>query len=142
MHVFISHSWSYSEHYDRLAEWIFFTEWSVGSSPIRFYDTSVPREDPIHNAPNSIALQNAIYERILASDIVVIPTGMYAAYSHWIQKEIDGARLYLRPIIAVNPWGQQRKASVVQASADETVGWNKETVVRALWNLGNSRKGQ
>jgi len=29
MNVFISHFWAYSNHYDRLAEWIFEEVWSV-----------------------------------------------------------------------------------------------------------------
>jgi hypothetical protein len=62
---------------------------------------------------------------------------MYAHHSKWIQKEIDGAGQHWKPILAVDPWGQERSASVVAAAADETVGWNKQSVVEAIWRLGN-----
>jgi hypothetical protein len=44
---------------------------------------------------------------------------MYATYSNWIQKEIDGAESYSKPILAVNPWGQLRTSSVVADAADK-----------------------
>ncbi len=32
IHVFISHSWAYSNHYDTLSKWIFNKRWSVGQA--------------------------------------------------------------------------------------------------------------
>lgn len=139
MNVFISHSWSYSNHYDRLAEWIFDETWTVNGQRIQFTNTSVPRDNPIHFAPNDAALQQAIYQRIANSHVVVIPTGMYANYSKWIRKEIDGARVYRKPILAVDPWAQKRASSVVADAADDAVGWNKQPIINAVWRLGNQR---
>lgn len=133
--VFISHSWSYSDHYDTLSEWIFDTSWNVDGTPIHFTDKSVPKDDPIHNAPNAETLKQAIWSRIVDSHVVVIPTGMYANYSNWIGKEIDGARAYSVPILAVDPWGQQKSASVVMNNASHDVGWNKKSVVGGIWKL-------
>jgi hypothetical protein len=135
INVFISHSWSYSGHYEKLAEWIFQSTWTSGQNPIRFVDTSVPRTDPIHNAPNEHKLQERIYDRIGASHIVVCPTGMYSSHSKWIGKEIDGAKLLKRPLLAVNPWAQERKSLVVAENADLQVGWNGDSVVKGIWQL-------
>ena len=60
---------------------------------------------------------------------------MYANYSKWIQKEIDGANYYTKPILGANLWGQERRSSVVVAADKETVGWNSESVVRGIWRL-------
>ena len=139
MNVFISHSWSYSNHYDRLAEWIFDETWTVNGQRIQFTNTSVPRDNPIHFAPNDAALQQAIYQRIADSHVVVIPTGMYANYSKWIRKEVDGAKVYRKPILAVDPWAQKRASSVVADAADDAVGWNKQPIINAVWRLGNQR---
>jgi hypothetical protein len=133
--VFISHSWNYSEHYERLAGWIFDTEWNENGIPIRFHDTSVPKENPIHFARNDNELRNAIYSRIAMSNVVVIPTGMYVNYSKWINKEIDGARIYGKPILAVNPWAQERKSSIVATASSLQVGWNKQSVIDGIWSL-------
>ena len=60
---------------------------------------------------------------------------MYATYSRWIQKEIDGAKEYDKPILAVVPRGQQRSAGVVVDNADDEVGWNKQSVISGIWKL-------
>jgi hypothetical protein len=131
--VFISHSWAYSGHYETLAHWIFEKRWNVAGVPIHFEDHSVPKTDPIHYAPSEADLRAAIYERIGSSNVVVIPTGMYANHSGWIQKEIDGAIQYRKHIIAVNPWTQERKSSIVSGVSSEIVGWNKQSVISAIW---------
>jgi hypothetical protein len=64
---------------------------------------------------------------------------MYANHSKWISKEIDGAKLYEKPIVAVDPWAQKRSSSVVAGAANEAVGWNKQSIINAVWRLGNGR---
>lgn len=135
IHIFISHSWAYSGHYETLSKWIFGENWSVGQASLHFMDYSVPKNDPIHNAPTTNQLRDAIYRKIERSHVVVIPTGMYANYSRWIQKEIDGARLKSKPVLGVNPWGQVRASSVVASAAAKTVGWTKKGVITAIWQL-------
>lgn len=139
IHIFISHAWAHSHHYDTLASWIFQEPWRVGQASLDFRDYSVPKNNPIHNVQSTQALQDAIYNQISRSHVVVIPSGMYAAYRNWIQKEIDGAKLYNKPILAVNPWGQERKAGVVLNNADDGVGWNKQPLINAIWQLYYSR---
>ena len=135
IHVFISHSWAYSSHYSMLNDWIFGGNWRLGQASLVFLDYSVPKNEPIHNAPSDRALRDAIYRKIARSHVVVIPTGMYVNYSKWIRKEIDGAREKNKPILGVNPWGQLRTSSVVGNVAERTVGWNKNSVVGAIWEL-------
>jgi len=138
IHVFISHSWSYSGHYDTLSDWIFNQNWSFGQASLDLRDFSVPKDNPIHDASNDTQLKNAIYNKISNSHVIVIPTGMYVNYSKWIKKELDGAEYYKKPVLAVNPWGQDRKSSVVQEKATESVGWNKESLIKSIWNLYNT----
>lgn len=135
IHIFISHSWTYSDHYDTLSSWIFEERWRFGQASLGLRDFSVPKDDPIHNAPTKRELRNAIYNQIKRSHVIVIPTGMYANYSEWIQKEIDGSIEYEKPILAVNPWGQLRRSSVVSSAAVRTVGWNKQSVIDGIWEL-------
>ena len=138
INVFVSHSWAYSDHYNTLSDWIFDETWSVGQASLNFRDYSVPKDDPIHNAPNAQALQSAIFSKIALCHVIVIPTGMYSQYSTWIQKEIDGAKHFGKPILAVNPWNQERKSTVVVQAATDHCGWNKKTIVSKVWNLYRS----
>ncbi len=135
IHLFISHAWVHSHHYKTLCDWVFNNSWSVGQASLQFLDYSVPKSDPIHNASNDQQLQNAIFDKIARSHVVVIPSGMYAARRKWIQKEIQGANDYGKPILAVNPMGQERKPGIVMDNAKITVGWNKKPVINGIWQL-------
>lgn len=137
IHIFISHAWKHSGHYDTLADWIFNGNWRSGQASLDFRNYSVPKDNPIHDAANDKQLKEAIFKQISMSQVIVIPTGMYANYSKWIQKEIDGALYYGKPILAINPWAQQRTSSVVVNVASKLVGWNKDSVVSGIWELYN-----
>jgi len=138
IHVFVSHAWAYSEHYETLSNWIFNESWSVGQASLQFNDFSVPKNDPIHNANSDSQLKNAIFNKISRSHVIVIPSGMYASYSKWIQKEIQGAKQHSKPILAVNPFGQLRKSGIVTSNANIAVGWQKQSVIDGIWNLYNT----
>ncbi len=138
IHVFISHAWAHSHHYNTLRDWIFNGNWSSGQASLQFLDYSVPKNDPIHSAANDLQLKRAIFDKIGRSHVIVIPSGMYATQSKWIQKEIEGANQYKKPILAVNPHGQERKAGIVLKNAARAVGWNKQPVIDGIWNLYNN----
>ena len=135
IHVFISHSWTYAHHYNTLKAWIFDDTWRMGQASLIIKDFSIPLDDPIHGANSDAALRRAILGKIKRSHVVVIPTGMYVNHSKWIKKEIRGASKLGKPVLGVNPWGQRRTSSVVGSAANLTVGWNRKSVVKAIWAL-------
>lgn len=126
-HLFISHSWSYSPHYNTLLEWI-------DRSNIVFSNYSVPYTDPF-TGKNKAQLQEAITEQISHSSIVIIAAGMYVSYSAWIDYEIRTAAAMGKPILAVKPWGNERLPQIVQDSATLIVGWNSDSVVKGIKRL-------
>ena len=81
--VFISHSWAYSNSYEKLVE--FFEEHPNFS----WVDYSVPKDDPIHHSINDSQLYNAIKLQIAPVNCVVVLAGVYSSYSKWINKEIQ-----------------------------------------------------
>jgi hypothetical protein len=131
--VFISHSWTYDKHYQTLRGWIFEESWRVNDYPLVFQDCSIPKDNPIHNAPNEEALRNEIFKYINTSHIVLIPAGMYANHSRWMKKELDGSRLLGKPVLSISPWGQEREPRYIENYASNSVGWNKKSVVDAIW---------
>lgn len=133
--IFISHSWAHSGHYDTIAKWFFEEPWNYSGRPIDFIDLSVPKNNPIHFANNAQELYAAISAKISLCNAVIIPTGMYSTHSNWIAKEIRAAKALGKPILAVNPWAQERKSSVVIENSDRAVGWNKQNVVNSTWQL-------
>ena len=57
---------------------------------------------------------------------------MYVARKEWIQKEIEMAKKYEKPIIAILPRGNENVPTVVQETATEVVGWNTDSIVEAI----------
>lgn len=127
--IFISHSWSYSDAYEKLIA-------LLKKRPyFSFRDYSVPRDDPIHNAPTSRELYQAIKRQMTPCHIVLIPAGVYATYSTWIDREIRIAKTefqHPKPIIAIRPWAQRKISRIVAENADKIVGWNTDSIVNAI----------
>ena len=130
--LFISHSWSYSDAYDRLINLL------SERGYFAFRDYSVPRNDPIHRASIDAQLRQAIRNHMAPCHAVLILAGVYATYSKWIGIEIDLALsgfTHAKPIVAIRPWGNERISKPVRQAADRIVGWNTESVVGAIRDL-------
>ena len=132
-HIFISHSWAYSDAYDKLIALL------DKDTSFSYSDYSVPKDDPIHNAGTSTELYNAIKAQVSKASVVIIIAGVYSTYSKWINKEIKIAQkefLTPKPIIAVEPWASEKTSVKVKDAADKIVGWNSSSIINAIKELG------
>lgn len=130
--LFISHSWSYGDAYDRLVKML------DDANYFCYKNYSVPKNDPIHNAPNSGALYNAIKNQMLPCHAVLILAGVYATYSDWINNEIKISKNEFyksKPILAIQPWGSEKTSQVVKDNADLIVGWNTDSIIKGIREL-------
>ena len=125
--LFISHSWAYSDAYEKL---IGLLDSKGGYFPYKNY--SVPQDDPIHNAPNQAALRAAIERQIKPASVVLILAGVYATYSKWINVEIEIAAQLGKPIVAIEPCGSEKTSQVVKDAADKIVKWQTDSIVNAI----------
>lgn len=124
--LFISHSWAYTDYYQRLIG-------LLDSAPYFYYKNySVPKDDPIHNAPNDYQLRAAIKNQMQHASCVLILAGVYASYSKWINIEISLAQEMGKKIIAIEPWASKHTSTVVKRAADEIVRWNAASIVKAI----------
>lgn len=130
--IFLSHSWSHHDQYKRLIK-------LLEQAPYFYFkDYSVPKDDPIHNAPNSQALYKAIKRQMAPCHVILVMAGVYATYSTWIKNEIKIAKEEFykpKPIIAIKPWAQINISQVVAENADAIVGWNTDSIVSAIREL-------
>ena len=128
--LFISHSWSYGDTYEKLVSLL------NAASNFVYKNYSVPKNDPVHNAPNEAALYQAIKNQMVFCDVVLIMAGKYATYSKWIQNEIKIAKGdYTKPIVGIRPWANEQVSSVVTDAADQIVSWNTSSIVSAIRDL-------
>lgn len=130
--VFISHTWNYGEHYNKVEDWLdeaqseYFLKWD---------NCSIPLQDTALN-PNSSLNKNIFEEKldkqIARASIVLILSGMYFTHPHWIEYEVLKAANYGKYIIGIKPWGQEYIPQVVLDNANVIVEWDKSSVINAL----------
>ena len=124
-HIMISHSWNYNEHYEKVVSWL------NDANNFEWSNYSVPLTNPI-DAKGKKELKEKLRNKITNCSCIIILSGMYVAYSEWIDYEIDTAVEMGKPIIGVEPWGQERVPQKVTSNADVVVGWNSSSVVQAI----------
>ncbi len=129
--IFISHSWAYGDAYEKLLK-------MLNADPrFNFKNYSVPKNDPIHNAPSSIALSRAIQDQMRFCDVIIILAGVYSSYSEWINKEIALAKGFTnpKPILAIEPWASEKTSLVVKDNANKIVKWSTSSIVAGIREL-------
>ena len=131
--IFISHAWRYGEEYKRLVGLL------DSAKLFHYYNYSAPREKPLQNlnatdAKTKGQIAAAIDRKISPVSCVLVISGMYADYREWMQYEIDKAVEMQKPIIGIEPLGQKRIPENVRSVANVMVGWNTDSIVKAIRN--------
>lgn len=122
--IFISHAWDYCEDYYTVKHWL-------DQSGLHYKNYSVPQHDRLEVATTK-ELEEALTRQIKPASVVVIIAGMYAAYSDWIDYEIDEAVKLGKTIIGIMPRGHERIPQKVKDNAKEIVKWRSEALVSAI----------
>lgn len=123
--IFISHSWDYHDEYYKLVN-------LLDMAPrFNWQNYSVPKHDALDTSTDR-ELEEALRNQISPTHVVIILAGMYVNYRKWIQKEIDIALDFGKPIIGVVPWGGERTPIQVSNVAKEIVRWNTDSIVSAI----------
>ena len=126
--VFISHCWDYENDYDTIKDWI-------NNAPYyEFYDYSISADKKLVGL-SDYDLANAIKEQIRQCSVFIVPTAVYSSYSEWVKFEINAAVVMQKPILAINPWGQQHYSVIVTTHANKIVGWNSKSVIDGIKEL-------
>lgn len=128
--LFISHAWDYKDEYEGIIR-------LLNSDPtFQWNNLSVPIDNPLpvlFHLPKSFRnIVRQLDERIARADCLLVLAGMYASHRGWIQSEIEAAKDFHKPIIAVEPRGNERFPDAVMQVADDRVGWNSASIISAV----------
>ena len=124
IHIFISHSWRYSDEYNKLIK-------ILKEAKVAFKDYSAPKEAPITNADTYRQLRMELYEKIRNCNCFIFFSGLSSTYSDWIEEELKIAMELGKPIICIAPRGQVHH-SKLRVHADVNVGWDGPCIIRAI----------
>ncbi len=126
--LFISHSWNYTDAYQKLIKLL------NNAKYFTFKNYSVPKDDPltIKGSSYKTELKEKIKNQMKSCSVVLILAGVYASYSDSIDLEIEVAKELNKPIIAIEPWASERTSLVVKNAATVVVSWNTDSIVDAI----------
>ena len=130
-HLFISHSWTHSDHYKGLVNLL------DQASGFQYTNFSIPKDDPAHVGSKK-ELSRAIIDQMESCGILLVLAGVYATYSKWIEKEMNIARSSFpapKPILAIKPFGGSSISKEVRAKAKLIVNWETKSIVDAIKEL-------
>jgi hypothetical protein len=129
--LFLSHSWGHNDEYDGLVSLL-----DRAVLRFRWENLSITVGAPVLPNPalrrSYRSVLQEVEQRIRQADCVLVLAGMYGSFSPWIQSEIEAAQHNCKPIIGVEPNGQQRVPQEVRNAAREMVGWRSESVIAAI----------
>ena len=121
--IFISHSWKYEEQYTTVKGWI-------NDSNLDWTNMSVESDNPKDTKTDG-ELKQLIDNNIRNSTGVIILAGMYTNSSKWIDKEIDIALKYNKPIIGIRPIGNERIPTKISDNT-EMINWNSSSLINTI----------
>lgn len=103
--IFISHCWKISEDYDTIVNWL-------DESSLVLRNMSIPKHNP-KDATNDNELKKLIDNNIRESSIFLIISSMHISQpkNKWLSIELEIAKKYDKPIIAIKPWGNKKNAN-------------------------------
>lgn len=123
--LFISHPWTKDDEYSKLEEML------DNCTYFKYKNYSVPKTDPL-DVKTDKELEEALEKQIKPASIILVLAGMYYNHRKWIQKEIEIAKKYDKPIVAIKPWGQQKVPTDVISVSKNVVEWNTNSIVNAI----------
>ncbi|MSU08860.1 hypothetical protein FYJ84_07680 [Veillonellaceae bacterium WCA-693-APC-5D-A] len=126
--LFISHAWKYVEEYDSFIA-------LLDAAPYFTYrNYSAPPDKPLFftGRISKGVLAGKLANKIRPVNAFIMLSGMYYNYHEWMQVELDIAKKYNKPIIAVAPWGSQKMPSDIYTIADVRVRWNTDSIISAI----------
>ena len=129
-HVFISHAWRDNSDYYNLEERL------DDARYFKWRNCSNPENDPLlhpKDPRDKKFLIKDLEKQIRPVHCLLIISGMYDKGKEWIQKEIDIAKSFGKPIIGIKSSGMNGIPKAVQNTAVEIVDmWDTESIIDAI----------
>ncbi len=128
--IFISHRWANNNGYYSLMEKFENLEWD-------YSDYSVPQHDPL-NVNQTRQIENQLKEQVRQCNFFIVFAQMSMTNSIWVQKEVEYALNYNKPILGVKPWNYTgnipRFIQDACNSNGKIVGFNAPSIIKTIEN--------
>jgi hypothetical protein len=122
--VFVAHAFEPTDDYRRLIEYL------EGSRNFFYKNTSIPELPP---GLDTEGLRQELRKQINLAEVVLIPASLYAQNREWVDFELNCAKGFDKPVVALNLFGVTAKMPVqLEALSDQIVEWSDREIVDAI----------
>lgn len=126
--LFVSHGWEYTHEYYKVLEYL--------DEISNHNDFSyINHSEPQHDAPSrkyTDELKVELRDQIDKSQAILVLSDMYKHYAYWLDFEMEYAQIQDKAIIGLHSWGERKTPIDIKTQADRIIGWNPDTLVKAL----------
>lgn len=130
-HVYISHSWSLGDDYDKLREVLADCDHTVRLN-------GLPVDHPVHAAPSDCELRAEMRKQMANTQMLIVQAGTYERFARWIEEEINLAHYgyqVRRPVLAIVPFDAPPRMGTLLERADRVVMWSHGSILNAVQDL-------
>lgn len=126
--IFISHQWRYSSEYYTLIQKFNNLGW-------KHVDYSVPIHDSF-DLTRKKQITEALREQVRQCNFFIVIARMASGNSEWVQKEIEFAVNWYKPILGVKPLGYTGNipAIILDNVTFPIAGFNTPSIIRTIEN--------
>jgi hypothetical protein len=126
--MYVSHTWMFHSDACKKKE-MFFKQFGISHLYI----------EPYNNISEDIENKDLIDKNMKRADCVLILAGVKESADEWVLREIESAKKYAVPIIAIEPWTKRETSENIRQNADAIVAWHGKLITDAIKTLTNSR---
>jgi hypothetical protein len=122
--VFVSHAFEPSDDYHRVFEYL------ESSHNFYYRNCSDPEK---RGSGERDALRDELRRQIALSEVVIVPSSLYARHRELIDFQLNCAKGLDKPVIVLESFGVKEKIPVqLEALKDEIVPWNEREIADAI----------
>lgn len=130
-HVYISHSWSLGDDYDKLREVLAASDHTVRLN-------GLPVDHPVHATTSDSELRAEMRKHMVHTQMLIVQAGTYERFARWIEEEINLAHYgyqVRRPVLAIVPFDAPPRMGTLLERADRVVMWSHDSILNAVHDL-------
>ena len=121
--IFVTHVWQKSDDYLRLFEYL------ESTSNFYYQNFSRPEEAP---SGDKEAMRSSLRRQIEHAESVIVLSSLYGAHRDWIEFQMNAAQAMNKPLLVMEPFGDDEIPEEVRARADEVAEWNARSIEDAI----------
>jgi len=121
--IFVSHVWAKDDDYLRLFEYL--------ESTNNFFYRNYSRPDQAPSGDKE-AMRAELRRQIEPVETVIILSSLYKPHQDWIEFQMNAAQALKKPLIVMEPFGDDEIPEAVRSRADEIGHWSARSIEDAI----------